>query len=548
MNLPFLNLKLPNGDELRSETENGCLVARLLPYPHHLSSLSTWSKSDEHLNENNFLDRLEKMRKHTKFPTNYTIKIRDLENFEHWEHTNLTTHAELCYQIQTAKDNLIALQQPLRDLEIKAKPSVSSTIKTLDTHGYYIRKDFSNMRRVFVLGDIHGSLHSLCDVLLDIKDEFDRTKKDGGARLKDDVAVVCLGDVLDRSPYALDCLYLLLRLYNANTENCVFLCGNHETHTNLWFLKDGSYHEMNNEYANKACSDMSGTLVESILQMTNLMPSSLIAKTSVGKVQFNHGAFEPRYKTCNVDESDDPKDLTFKAFVNFENVMGPNVCYTRHRRTYNFLQWGDVEISAPDEGSQESQQQRTKEARTKFELRLRTDQGQPVGRIQPDSGRVAFSSEEVKKYLDDFGLQMIVRGHSDMANLSLLYKDGAEPSEDLNKEGEQERSDREKEGDYFIYNGKIYTGKRDDDQKQRNWGHFIRKAQFIQVPKPNDYYDMYTLVTGPNMKTFSKTLIKPEYKNTDMIAVTVSSCPFSKPNFAVQLMSCYLELCKQNCA
>ena len=78
---------------------------------------------------------------------------------------------------------------------------------------------------VLVVGDFHGSVHSLIRNLLDwialgyLNLDF---------RLAPNVKVVCLGDYIDRGRYGVEVLYLLMSLNLMNPEQVVLLRGNHE--------------------------------------------------------------------------------------------------------------------------------------------------------------------------------------------------------------------------------------------------------------------------------------------------------------------------------
>ena len=110
---------------------------------------------------------------------------------------------------------------------------------------YYLRRDLSDKRAVYVVGDVHGSLHSLCEIFTHMNEEL---AFDVNGRLKDEVHVVFTGDIMDRSPYTLECAYLVLRLFVENPQNVTLTLGNHEKDAYLWKSTDGSRREMEHEY------------------------------------------------------------------------------------------------------------------------------------------------------------------------------------------------------------------------------------------------------------------------------------------------------------
>ena len=69
---------------------------------------------------------------------------------------------------------------------------------------------------IFVIGDIHGNLKSLqrlIEIIEQVNPKF----------------IVFLGDIVDRGPYQLECLILILALKIKQTNKYIFLKGNHES-------------------------------------------------------------------------------------------------------------------------------------------------------------------------------------------------------------------------------------------------------------------------------------------------------------------------------
>ena len=55
--------------------------------------------------------------------------------------------------------------------------------------------------------------------------------------------------------------------------------------------------------------------------------------------------------------------------------------------------------------------------------------------------RSSKNAEELASYLTEYGIRMLIRGHQDRANLSLVYKDGEKPSEELQSESAGSRKE-----------------------------------------------------------------------------------------------------------
>lgn len=460
------------------------LVAKLLKHGDSGRGV-TWEKGLFYPGLNKFMETVTDFRTYTSYPKIYN-EIQDLTNFKHWEKTNLLPTMVLCDELNQANVRYQALWDKAEIVEGK---------------GYYLRHDWSE-KRVFILGDFHGSFHSMLEIFVDMDTQGAFDKESG--LLAQDVAVVCLGDLLDRSPYTLECMYLMLRLCRENPTQCVLTAGNHETDERQWRAKNGTMHEAVGEHNNK-CPEAPDSLLEKMRGVTGHLPSSLIAKTCVGTVQFNHGSYE-EFST------DKGYFQEFEKFLAFEG--GKDTLSTHGLRAMSPLQWGDLAMGSVD-----------KDTAANLERK----------------GRPVRSSNEVSAYLQKGKLRLLIRGHSDMANISLLYKTDTEPSEELQKEGQKEGEVELNENAKYSYYGFEIPDPRKKEFRLKG-GTFARKSTDFTN---EELYDMYTLQFAPNMENFDKNLITKDDQNEDLLSVTIASCPFSKPMPPVSMMSCYAILgCK----
>jgi hypothetical protein len=252
--------------------------------------------------------------------------------------------------------------------------------------GYYIRKNWKD-KRIFVIGDVHGSLHSLCDVFEQMTQNNCFTES---GQLKNDVCVVSLGDLLDRSPYTLECLYLVLRLFNENPENCVLTAGNHETDAVLWYNNDGTIQEIKGEYEEYQ------EIVDRMLGVTQSLPLSLIATTCLGVVQMNHGSFENFERTSFAQ--------TFNSFVKNDSHTVLET-FNEDLHNPNPLSWGDVGIEREERDSY--------------------------------TERYTSNAKSVQAYFEMTGIKMLIRGHQDFVNLALQYPAAVQPPPYVQEENKQ---------------------------------------------------------------------------------------------------------------
>lgn len=85
--------------------------------------------------------------------------------------------------------------------------------------------------KIIVFGNIQGALHSLTRCLTKLKDLdlIDRNFK----IKKADTVIIFMGDIINRSPYSMETLSVVMKLLETNPGNVVYLRGNHETN-NYW--------------------------------------------------------------------------------------------------------------------------------------------------------------------------------------------------------------------------------------------------------------------------------------------------------------------------
>jgi hypothetical protein len=96
---------------------------------------------------------------------------------------------------------------------------------------YLMKMKVNQNCKVAFFGDYHSSLHSLAECLLDLRYN-DFFINENSWILKDDKFIIFTGDLVDRGPYGIECLYLVYQLFILNNQNeknkVVILNGNHE--------------------------------------------------------------------------------------------------------------------------------------------------------------------------------------------------------------------------------------------------------------------------------------------------------------------------------
>lgn len=229
---------------------------------------------------------------------------------------------------------------------------------------------------VALVGDIHGSAHSLLKIIKNYVD-------DNFKIIKDNFYIVFTGDYVDRGMYGVEVWYTLLRLKLANWDKVFVLRGNHE---NLLLNSDrnlGFYAELAAKYGECAITFWLN-MFDDLYQRLVLV---LYLKSGDSWVQCCHGGIDP---CCNIS-----------AFLSVPDMLG-SIDFDKvgHGRTntVNGFMWADFQ----GDGST-------------IEMNLQrlhwTD---------------SFSTYDMIQWFKESGIRAIFRGHQhDLKGLS-LFKDQAQ--------------------------------------------------------------------------------------------------------------------------
>ncbi len=120
-------------------------------------------------------------------------------------------------------------------------------------------KIVDNKEEVYVIGDIHGNLHSLLNILEIIKKNKPKI-------------IIFLGDIVDRGIKQLECLIIILALKILNPNKVFLLKGNHET------LEMNQYYGFFQEFVQKFNDQKR---FKDILEVYNVLPFCAIVNTKI---------------------------------------------------------------------------------------------------------------------------------------------------------------------------------------------------------------------------------------------------------------------------
>ncbi|MFA6991344.1 MAG: metallophosphoesterase family protein [Candidatus Babeliales bacterium] len=162
----------------------------------------------------------------------------------------------------------------------------------VDDHNTYIQKQFITPGSEFkIVGDIHGSIHSLVKIL-----ENTLTK------VKNDTNFVFLGDYTDRGLFGTEVLALLMCLKLAAWDKVFLLRGNHESYgMNLhggWGQDESGIFigSFNAELEAKYGIENGTRLLLQFKELYNRLPLAVYLGTNPDTwVQFCHGGFQPDF-------------------------------------------------------------------------------------------------------------------------------------------------------------------------------------------------------------------------------------------------------------
>ena len=236
------------------------------------------------------------------------------------------------------------------------------------------KKKFSKTDKIIFVGDIHSSLHSLFQILLKIKDDYFENVDE--MKLKKNHYIFFLGDLVDRGPFSLEILLLILNMKLSNKNNIFILNGNHENYYINSYM--GLLEEI--KYENMIDRKKTFQLINTIF---NKMPECIFIEIDGNWYQLSHGTFD-------VEEN-----YTYiKDFLQSEQT-------TLHQKTIlkptdiSGYKWNDINMSIP-----------------LMKVNVR--------------GSMDIGSKTIQKYLKETSIQCILKGHQDLESINIALKKNKE--------------------------------------------------------------------------------------------------------------------------
>ena len=323
---------------------------------------------------------------------NIFIRLNELER-DYFSYFNNTYKNYLSNYIYFIDEYKKVNTQQLDILITKIKDIYEHFYPDYNNNDYIIKKVLPKDSKIIYLGDYHSSVHSLMDVIIHLKEEKILNEY---YELADKYYIVFLGDIVDRGPLGIECLYIIYLLFyinnniEKNEEKIFILNGNHEEK------------EVYNDYGfGQEMDSQLGTIDQTKInleELINYLPLALfIRKEDDNKwYQFCHGG---------IDSNQIENFHNFNKFLNDESDVF-ELIYEINENEKGFL-WSDfAQISFFEKIIKNSDYDFTS---PKLTVIYNT--------------RPIFNNEQVKIILDKLNINCIISGHQDRTNYAFLLRD-----------------------------------------------------------------------------------------------------------------------------
>ena len=265
---------------------------------------------------------------------------------------------------------------------------------------YIIKKILPSNSKIIYLGDYHSSIHSLIDVIQQLKNN---EILNNNYQLIENHYLIFLGDIVDRGPYGIECLYIIYMLFYINNqidEKVFILNGNHEEKNT--YLMYGFNLEMNNQ--------LNSNLKEKLENLIEYLPLALFIKKNGSKwYQFCHGGIDYHHTKNNF--------LKFFLDDNYNNSI-IKLDYDNINLPKGFI-WSDF-------CNINSNIYRINNLYNNFT-------NPNFNPIDTRTGRPFYNNIQIKQILNELNIITIISGHQDKTNYAFLLKDDNYVNYDLFK-------------------------------------------------------------------------------------------------------------------
>ena len=229
---------------------------------------------------------------------------------------------------------------------------------------------------IFLIGDIHSSIHSLLDIMINLRNRNVFNRSDTFI-INSNCYIFFLGDLVDRGPYSIEVLSFVLLLKIHNKNNVFIINGNHEDYETYGVsgnIQAGLIDEISQQFG------IDNNESKEIHSLMHAFPSVIYLKFVDKLYHLSHGAIlSPSKIVIDIKEWINSSDKKF-MLIEFYN---PN----------NSLKWGDLKMSL---GYEEAN--------------------------HLNHGRPNFGYDKIDEYCNYLGVSSLITGHQDMENLMIQPK------------------------------------------------------------------------------------------------------------------------------
>ena len=344
---------------------------------------SIWSDSDDESEQENEVES--EQENEVELLNSIFLKLKEHEsNYEnsYEKFSKFDYDYYINHYIYSLDDYKIVNNNDLHNLISKVKLLYNKLNGNVEyeKNSYIIKKLLPKESKIIYLGDYHSSVHSLMVVINYLQEKGILTND---YKLTDNYYIIFLGDIVDRGPYGIECLYIIYLLFYLNNQEdyrVIILNGNHEEEDT--YSRYGFSTEMENQ--------INISLTLNFKKLIEYLPLCLFIKNNDDSnskwYQFCHGGIDKHHENGEI-----------KNFLNNNNndkILSLNY---GENDFIGFL-WSDF----ADNNS----------------IIL----GDKSMIIDYESYRPTYSTTKVNEILNDLNIMTIISGHQDLTNYAFLLK------------------------------------------------------------------------------------------------------------------------------
>ena len=225
--------------------------------------------------------------------------------------------------------------------------------------------------QIFFIGDVHSSLHSLIDILINLQ-EKNIFKNLNSFELNQHCYIFFLGDLVDRGPYSVEVISLAFILKLENPNNVFIINGNHEdrpTYSSSYISSSGFSEEIKYQF-----NESQNSKYEKLHKLMYALPSVIYLEFAGKLYHLSHGAIP-------IEQHE------IKLIGNFL-LSNSKLLLIKEEDHLHSLKWGDFKVEN--------------------------------GMSRSNYGRDQFGSDIISNYVRFLNIECLITGHQDLEPIMIL--------------------------------------------------------------------------------------------------------------------------------